>query len=119
MICECTMASTRPTCRALALVLRSTAAGLWTRLCRILAGLALGLVFAGALCIVLQGAVAGGFGLSGAFRWSTVDSVLQTQFGKAFLLQMAFAAITAPIAFIASRQRSIGVLTLVDRKSVV
>ena len=47
----------------------------------------------GALCIVLQGAVAGGFGLSEAFRWNTVDSVLQTHFGKAFLFQLAFAAV--------------------------
>ena len=39
---------------------------------RILAGLALGLVVACILCIVLQGAVAGGFGLSEAFRWDTV-----------------------------------------------
>ena len=69
--------------------------------------------FAGDLCIVLQGAVAGGFGLSAAFRWSTVDSVLQTQFGKAFLLQMASRRSRRRIAFIASRQRSIGVLTLV------
>ena len=56
------------------------------RLYRILAGLAFGLVFAGALCIVLQGAVAGGFGLSEAFRWDTVHSVLQTRFGKSIPL---------------------------------
>src|SRR5688572_20607392 len=60
---------------ALALVLRSAAAELGARLYRILAGLALGLVVTGALCIVLQGAIAGGFGLSEAFRWNTVDSV--------------------------------------------
>jgi len=86
---------------ALALVLRSAAAELRARLYRILAGLAVGLVIAGILCIVLQGAVAGGFGLSEAFHWNTVDSVLQTRFGKAFLYQLAFSAATAIIAFAA------------------
>jgi copper transport protein len=100
---------------ALALVLRSAAVELRARLYRILAGLALGLVFAGILCIVLQGAVAGGFGLSEAFRWNTVDSVLQTRFGKAFLFQLAFAAVAAPVAFIAGQARNaaLGALTLV------
>ena len=72
-------------------------------------------VIAGILCIVLQGAVAGGFGLSEAFRWNTVDSVLQTHFGKAFLFQLAFAAIVAPVAFIAGQARNaaLGALTLV------
>jgi copper transport protein len=100
---------------ALALVLRSAAAELRVRLYGILAGLALGLLVAGGLCIVLQGAVAGGFGLSEAFHWNTVDSVLQTHFGKAFLLQLAFAAIVAPTAFTASRTRNaaVGAATLV------
>jgi copper transport protein len=100
---------------ALALVLRSAAAELRARLYRILAGLAVGLVIAGILCIVLQGAVAGGFGLSEAFRWNTVDSVLQTRFGKAFLFQLAFAAVAAPVAFIAGQARNaaLGALTLV------
>jgi copper transport protein len=100
---------------ALVLVLRSAAAELGARLYRILAGLALGLVVIGALCIVLQGAIAGGFGLSEAFRWNTVDSVLQTHFGKAFLVQIALAAVVAPLAFIAGQARSaaLGVLTIV------
>ncbi len=100
---------------ALAVVLRSAAVELRARLYRILAGLAVGLVFAGILCIVLQGAVAGGFGLSEAFRWNTVDSVLQTQFGKAFLLQLAFAGLTAIVAFAAgwSHERVLGPLALV------
>ena len=84
---------------ALAVVLRSAAMDLRARLYRILAGLAVGLVFAGILCIVLQGAVAGGFGLSEAFRWNTVDSVLQTQFGKAFLLQLGLRSSFAPGRF--------------------
>ena len=91
---------------ALALVLRSAAVELRARLYRILAGLAVGVVFAGILCIVLQGAVAGGFGLSEAFHWNTVDSVLQTHFGKAFLFQLAFAAVVAPVAFIAGQART-------------
>ncbi|MEP6909939.1 MAG: copper resistance protein CopC [Actinomycetota bacterium] len=100
---------------ALALVLRSAAAELRVRLYRILAGLAVGLVIVGALCIVLQGAIAGGFGLTEAFRWNTVDSVLQTRFGKAFLIQLALAASTAPVAFIAGQARNAatGMVTLV------
>jgi copper transport protein len=94
---------------ALAVVLRSAAFELRARLYRILAGLAVGLVLAGILSIVLQGAVAGGFGLSEAFRWNTVDSVLQTRFGKAFLFQLAFAAIAAPVAFIAGQARNAAV----------
>jgi copper transport protein len=91
---------------ALALVLRSAAVELRARLYRILAGLALGLVIAGGLCIVLQGAVAGGFGLSEAFRWDTVDSVLQTRFGRAFLWQLGLAVVIASTAFLASRSRN-------------
>jgi copper transport protein len=91
---------------ALALVLRSAAFELRARLYRILAGLSVGLVFAAILCIVLQGALAGGFGLSEAFRWDTVDSVLQTRFGKAFLWQVGLAVVIAPVAFLASRARS-------------
>jgi copper transport protein len=100
---------------ALALVLRSAAAELRSRLYRILAGLAVGLVVAGALCIALQGAVAGGFGLSEAFRWNTIDSVLQTHFGKAFAFQLGFAALTAILAFAASssRRHVLGPLALV------
>ena len=52
----------------LAYVLRSAASELRARLHFILTGLALGVVVAAALCIVLQGAVAGGFGLTEAFR---------------------------------------------------
>jgi copper transport protein len=90
---------------ALALVLRTAAPELRALLYRILAGLAVGLIVAGTLCIVLQGAVAGGFGLSEAFKWDTVDSVLQTRFGKAFLWQLGLAAVLAPGAFLASRSR--------------
>ena len=99
----------------LALVLRSAAPYLRAMLYRILAGLALGLIVACILCIVLQGAVAGGFGVSEAFRWDTVDSVLQTRFGKAFLWQLGLAAVVAPGAFLASRSRNgtFGLLLLI------
>jgi copper transport protein len=100
---------------ALAVVLRSAAGELRLRLYRLLAGLASGLVVAALLCIVLQGAVAGGFGLREAFRWNTVDAVLQTRFGKAFLFQIGLAATTALVAFVAGRVRnaSVGPLVLV------
>jgi len=86
---------------ALALVLRSAAAGLRRRLYGILAGLGAALVVSAIVCIALQGAVAGGFGLGEAFRWNTFDAVLETRFGKAFLFQLAFAAVAMLIAFAA------------------
>jgi copper transport protein len=100
---------------ALAVVLRTAAADLRARLYRILTVLGVALVVAGILCIVLQGAVAGGFGLREAFKWNTVDSVLQTRFGKAFLFQIAFAAAVVPLAFAAGRMRRavLGPLVLV------
>ena len=62
----------------------------------------------GALCIVLQGAVAGGFGLSEAFRWDTIHSVLQTRFGHAFLWQIGLAVVVGALALMASRSRRLG-----------
>jgi copper transport protein len=97
---------------ALIAVLRSAAVELRARLYRILAGLAFGLVFAGALCIVLQGAVAGGFGLSEAFRWDTVHSVLETRFGRAFLWQIGIAVVVGALALLASRSRRLEPLPL-------
>ena len=97
---------------ALAVVLRSAAAELRTRMFRILAGLSFGLVVAGALCIVLQGAVAGGFGLSEAFRWDTIHSVLQTRFGHAFLWQIGVAMVVGALAMMASRSRRLEFLPL-------
>jgi len=97
---------------ALAVVLRSAAAELRTRMFRILAGLSFGLVVAGALCIVLQGAVAGGFGLSEAFRWDTIHSVLQTRFGHAFLWQIGVSLVVGALALLASRSRKLELLPL-------
>ena len=97
---------------ALAVVLRSAASELRTRLFRILAGLSFGLVVAAALCIVLQGAVAGGFGLGEAFRWDTIHSVLQTRFGRAFLWQIGVAIVVGALALLASRSRRLELLPL-------
>jgi len=97
---------------ALAVVLRTAAAELRTRMFRILAGLSFGLVVAGALCIVLQGAVAGGFGLGEAFHWDTVHSVLQTRFGHAFLWQVGVAIVVGALALMASRSRKLELLPL-------
>ena len=97
---------------ALAVVLRSAAAELRTRMFRILAGLSFGLVVAGALCIVLQGAVAGGFGLGEAFRWDTIHSVLQTRFGHAFLWQIGVSIVVGALALMASRSRRLELLPL-------
>ena len=97
---------------ALAVVLRSAASELRTRLFRILAGLSFGLVVAAALCIVLQGAVAGGFGLGEAFRWDTIHSVLQTRFGRAFLWQIGVAIVVGALALLASRSRKLELLPL-------
>ena len=99
---------------ALAVVLRSAAPELRSRLFRILAGLSFGLVIAGALCIVLQGAVAGGFGLTEAFRWDTVHSVLQTRFGRAFLWQIGLAVVVGALALMASRSLRLDFLPLVS-----
>jgi copper transport protein len=97
---------------ALAVVLRSAAQELRTRLFRILGGLSFGLVIVGALCIVLQGAVAGGFGLSEAFRWDTIHFVLQTRFGHAFLWQIGIALVVGALALMASRSRTLELLPL-------
>ena len=100
---------------ALALVLRSATPELRARLCGILASLGAALVIVALLCIALQGAVAGGFGLTEAFRWSTFDAVLQTRFGKAYLFQIAFALTAGLVAFACAwtRNRLLGPLVLV------
>jgi copper transport protein len=54
--------------------------------------------------IVLQGAKAGGFGLGEAASWSSFRSVLDTRFGKVWLLQAALAAVVALLALLARRR---------------
>jgi copper transport protein len=106
---------------ALAVVLRSTTPELRARLYALLASLSAALVIVGLLCIALQGAVAGGFGLTEAFRWSTFDAVLQTRFGKAYLFQMAFAATAGLLAFASAWTRNwrLGLLILVPGLSLL
>jgi copper transport protein len=90
---------------ALALVLRSAAADLRRRLYGVLSSLSIALLMTAILCIVFQGAVAGGFGLGEAFRWGTVDAVLDTRFGKAYLVQAIAAGAAAVLAFLAGWSR--------------
>jgi copper transport protein len=99
---------------ALAVVLGSAAPELRSRLFRILGGLSFGLAFVAALCIVLQGAVAGGFGLSEAFRWDTIHSVLQTRFGRAFLWQVGVAIVVGALALFASRSRKLDLMPMLS-----
>lgn len=99
---------------ALAIVLGTAAPELRSRLFRILGGLSFGLAFVAALCIVLQGAVAGGFGLSEAFRWETIHSVLQTRFGRAFLWQIGVALVVGALALFASRSRKLDFMPMLS-----
>jgi copper transport protein len=83
---------------ALVLTLGSAPDTVRDRLYHVLAGIAVALVAAALAGIVLQGGVAGGFGLREAARWDTVSAVLDTRFGKAWLVQ---AALAAGVAFVA------------------
>jgi copper transport protein len=97
---------------ALAVVLRSAPASLRHRLHLLLAAFAAGLVLAALAGIVLQGGVAGGFGLREAARWDTVSSVLDTRFGKWWLVQAALAAAVAVLALV-PRLRTVALLPAV------
>src|SRR5205807_7750369 len=59
------------------------------------------------------------FGLREAFRWNTVDAVLHTRFGKAFLAQLIIAAAVALVALLASRIRALESLAIVPAILVV
>jgi copper transport protein len=104
---------------SLTLVLRSAAADLRRRLYGVLCSLSIGLLMTAILCIVLQGAVAGGFRAGEAFRWATVDAVLDTRFGKAFLIQAIFAAVAAVLAFLAGWRFRLGPLVLIPAAEVL
>jgi copper transport protein len=97
---------------ALAYPLRSAASPLRARLLTVLgvwAGLLAVIALAG---IVLQGAKGGGFGLSEAATWTSFRSVLDTRFGKVWLLQAALAAAVGALAFVATRRPGGRVATL-------
>jgi copper transport protein len=83
---------------ALALALVSAEAALRRRLYSVLAVLAGALAIVAALGIVFQGAAAGGIGLTEAFRWDVVSSVLDTRYGKASLVRILLAVCLVGIA---------------------
>ncbi|HMI70010.1 MAG TPA: copper resistance CopC family protein, partial [Solirubrobacteraceae bacterium] len=70
-----------------------TALGIWAAM----------LAIAALAAIVLQGAAAGGFGLGEAARWESVQTVLETRFGKVALAQAALGLSAASLAFAARR----------------
>lgn len=70
-----------------------TALGIWAAM----------LAVAALAAIVLQGAAAGGFGLGEAARWESVQTVLETRFGKVALAQAALGLSAASLAFAARR----------------
>jgi copper transport protein len=71
---------------ALLWTLRSAGARVRARLYAALAGAAGALAAAAITGIVVQGAIAGGFGFSQALRWDAVSAVLQTRYGHAWAL---------------------------------
>jgi copper transport protein len=89
---------------ALAYPLESVGLSLRSRLLVVL-GVWAGLLAVVALAgIVLQGAKGGGFGLSEAVTWTSFTSVLDTRFGKAWLLQAGLAAAVGLLALLARRR---------------
>ncbi|MGH2995345.1 MAG: copper resistance CopC/CopD family protein, partial [Gaiellaceae bacterium] len=80
---------------ALAVTLRSGEPALRRRLFGVIAVLAGFLAVVALLGIVFQGAAAGGFGLSEAFRWDVVTSVAETRYGKASLIRAGLAVAIA------------------------
>jgi copper transport protein len=89
---------------ALAYPLQSAAVRLKARLLAVLsvwAGLLAVIALAG---IVLQGAKAGGFGLGEAVSWSSFRDVLDTRFGKVWLIQGGLAAAVGLLALLARRR---------------
>ena len=93
---------------AVALVYPLDAAGsrLRRQLLSVLAAWAALLSLAALAGIVLQAANAGGFGIADALRWDSVSGVLETRFGKVWLVQAILAAALAVLALVArSTQR--------------
>ncbi|HET7856622.1 MAG TPA: CopD family protein [Gaiellaceae bacterium] len=85
---------------SLVLALASAPDDLRNRLYKLLAVFAAALVLSALAGIVLQGAVAGGFGVGEAAHWDTVSAVLDTRFGKTWLVQAALAAAVACLALV-------------------
>jgi copper transport protein len=55
--------------------------------------------------IALQGAYAAGLGLTDAFRWSVIDAVLDTRFGRVWLVRLVLLAVAAPVLIALGRQQ--------------
>jgi copper transport protein len=89
----------------LVLALSSAPDAVRDRLYGLLAVFAAALVIAALAGIVLQGAVAGGFGVREALRWDTVSAVLDTRFGKAWLVQAWLAAAIVLLALFRPTRR--------------
>jgi copper transport protein len=64
---------------------------------RFVAGAALAYVPVAVLGLVFEGAAAGGFSIGGAAKWSVVDTVLHTRFGKVWMLQALVALVLAAV----------------------
>jgi copper transport protein len=90
---------------SLVLALASAPDQVRDRLYGLLAVFAAALVLAALAGIVLQGAVAGGFGLREGLRWDTVSEVLDTRFGKAWLVQAWLAVAVVLLALFRPTRR--------------
>jgi len=88
---------------ALVWALRAASARVRSRMYAGLAGAAVGLAVAAAAGIVVQGAVAGGFGLSDALSADVVRSVLETRYGHAWALAILGGLVLATLAVAAAR----------------
>jgi copper transport protein len=86
---------------ALVLALRQASARVRRRLLGILAAAAAALTVVALIGLALQGAAAGGSGLSEGFRWDSVSSVADTRFGTFSLMRAGLAAALCVVALIA------------------
>ena len=86
---------------ALALVVRQEGARVRRPLWALLAGAAALLAVASLIGIALEGANASGLGLDAAFRLSLLRDVLETQFGRVWLVRCGLALAVAGIAAVA------------------
>jgi copper transport protein len=88
----------------LAFVLRDAPVVVRRRLAGWLAASATALALVALAAIVLQGAAAGGFGLLEALRWDVVSAVLDTRFGRVWLVQAGVALAVAALLVGAARR---------------
>ena len=88
---------------ALVWALRAASARVRSRMYAGLAGAAVGLAVAAAAGIVVQGAVAGGFGLSDTLSTDVIRSVLETRYGHAWTLAILGGLVLVALAVVAAR----------------